>query len=374
MEPDDLTADWFDSHVLSVAKFDSVFIKSDSRKIMSRDKQLPWVSLPTGFESRGYNDLVDSFDCWKAQAIGNCFNAFVNMSTNPPDYGQLSHSNGEPFSLSYMCRRAQLVPDLIQQTVAWAVKAGWLIVTPVLSTADETSHPDSAPTAPRHHPDSAPTPSRHHPDSAPTPSRHHPAYGTVRYDTIHNGTVRNGTVRGEPNRTEPNDCFESLISQSDKLQKLQSVTLDPGTAKPFVGSCVAGFTTSDVTDRDNDYWLTWYRRQTVSDSPILSGRNRAELAIVLALLSAVRRRKCKTTKVATFVYQLTHDKIGMISESDIERAVAAVSKLLDAAPPPAAPPQPPPSASRLPEPTATANAGPTFAERRARRRKRKATA
>lgn len=177
-----IDADWFQSNTIRIAKFDQVFIKADSRKIMERRSPLLWISQPTGFTSRGYHSLFDHFEPVMAMAVYGCFNCLVKLAGKPPEYGALSHENGAGMTLGYITRETFAPAELVIQTVRWGLTVGWL-----------TS-----------------TPSGCHPDGIPTPSGSHPDYST--------GQNQTGPDDTEPEQdNKPHGNHGALFSFSEQV-------------------------------------------------------------------------------------------------------------------------------------------------------------
>lgn len=128
--------------VLQIAKFDEIFVKSDSKKIMQRNRPLAWVSLPTDFTSRGYHALLDGYDSVTAMAFYSVFMQLVKLSVQSDPYGKLQHSDGSAFSIGYIARTVGIDRDLVELAIAELVKINWL-------TPSSGQHPDSVGTTSR---------------------------------------------------------------------------------------------------------------------------------------------------------------------------------------------------------------------------------
>lgn len=144
-----IDSDWFCWNTIRIAKFDEVFIKADNEKLKRRNRPLLWISQPTGFTSRGYHALFDEFEGVKAMAVYGCFNCLVKLAGKPPNYGTLTHENGERMTLGYITREAFIPPGLICDTVRWGLKVGWL----ELDVDSSGCHPDAIRTVAGCHPD-----------------------------------------------------------------------------------------------------------------------------------------------------------------------------------------------------------------------------
>ena len=130
------------ANVLSIAKFDQIFIKSDSRKIMERNRPLAWVSHPTEFTSRGYNELLDGHDSITAMAVYGVFMQLVKLSVQSGPYGVLQHSDGSAFSVGYISRTIGVDRELTAKSIDILTEIRWLIpaIPPVSG-----QHPDNIP-------------------------------------------------------------------------------------------------------------------------------------------------------------------------------------------------------------------------------------
>ena len=130
------------ANVLSIAKFDQIFIKSDSRKIMERNRPLAWVSHPTEFTSRGYNELLDGHNSIMAMAVYGVFLQLVKLSVQSGPYGVLQHSDGSAFNVGYISRTIGVDRELIAKSIDILTEIRWLIpaIPPVSG-----QHPDNIP-------------------------------------------------------------------------------------------------------------------------------------------------------------------------------------------------------------------------------------
>lgn len=142
--------------VYRIAKWGEVFEVADSRKC----KSLQWVALPIGFESHGYQAMVDEFDD-EAPAIYGAWCALVLIAARAPIRGTLASSNGVGFTVSRLSRQACFPAAIFKRLIEWALRPeiGWL----------EAVCPSG------HHPEAIRTVSGQYPDSIRTPSGRHPA-------------------------------------------------------------------------------------------------------------------------------------------------------------------------------------------------------
>ena len=131
IDPALIDSDTFEQWVLAIARFDEVFVRSGTRSIMDKGNPLQWFPYPNGFQSRGYNALRDDFEPLMVMAVYGCFVNLVKLSTDPPRYGVLAHSDGQPYKLSMINRITGAPPDLIITTIRWCVRIGWMTATPI---------------------------------------------------------------------------------------------------------------------------------------------------------------------------------------------------------------------------------------------------
>jgi hypothetical protein len=136
--------------VYRIAKFEEVFTKRDARKA----KVLHWVSVPTGFQSNGYQSLVEDFGD-EAPAIYGAWCALVAVAARCPIEGVLSTSRGRPITPERAANIAFMPAEPFRKLFKWAASesVGWLeVVTQgeeaanVIRTEPE-DHPDKPRTA-----------------------------------------------------------------------------------------------------------------------------------------------------------------------------------------------------------------------------------
>ena len=110
--------------VLKIAKWEEVFETAESR----RHKVLSWVSLPVGFQSHGYQSLVDDFGD-DAPAIYGAWCALIALAATMPTRGVLASSRGVPISLASISRQTFFPADLFRRLIDWAKKPeiSWLV-------------------------------------------------------------------------------------------------------------------------------------------------------------------------------------------------------------------------------------------------------
>ena len=111
--------------VYAIAKWDTVFERAESRKL----KQLTWVAMPTGFQSNGYQSMLDDFGDDAAACYG-CWCALVAFASSCAVRGVLASSRGIPLKISHIARQTGLSAEMFERLVAWAAseRIGWLEV------------------------------------------------------------------------------------------------------------------------------------------------------------------------------------------------------------------------------------------------------
>lgn len=113
------------STVYRIAKFEEVFTKRDGRK----SNVLHWVSVPTGFQSNGYQSLVEDFGD-EAPAIYGAWCALVAVAARCPTPGVLSTSRGRPITPERAANMAYMPAEPFRKLYAWASSesVGWIEV------------------------------------------------------------------------------------------------------------------------------------------------------------------------------------------------------------------------------------------------------
>ena len=119
----------FEEWVFEISKYHETFVRAGTRKIMDKGNPLQWIPYPVGFGSRGFNALRDDFEPLMTMAVYGCFVNLVKLSTDPPRYGVLAHSDGQPYKLSMIGRITGAPPDLIITTIQWCLRVGWMTAT-----------------------------------------------------------------------------------------------------------------------------------------------------------------------------------------------------------------------------------------------------
>lgn len=174
---------------LQVVKFDEIFVKSDSKKLMDRNRPLTWVSVPATFTSRGYHDLLDSHPSEKAMAIYGVFVQLVKLSVQASPYGKLQHSDGSAFSPGYIARTLGIEKTLVETSLETLKNIRWL--------EPSGHHPEVIPTTSGHHPDTIPPTDRTDRTDRTSPDSESPDWQTAEF-------IWNQIHALQPKRKRPN--------------------------------------------------------------------------------------------------------------------------------------------------------------------------
>jgi hypothetical protein len=139
--------------VYEIAKWKSVFENAESRKL----KTLNWVSVPVGFNSSGYQALIEDFGD-QAPALYGAWIALAQVASSCPVRGVLGNSRGKPLKVSHIARMTGFDQALFETLFAWASSPDiqWLVVYLPQETAgntEEIQHPET----PGDSPDDSPT-------------------------------------------------------------------------------------------------------------------------------------------------------------------------------------------------------------------------
>lgn len=207
--------------VYGIAKWKDVFERAESRKL----KQLTWIAMPVGFQSHGYQSLLDEFE-GDAPAIYGAWCALVSLAASCAVRGVLANSRGIPLKTSHIARITGFPAPLFERLFAWASSedVNWLeVVDPVTFTALESSDSSENGDNPRENDTSGKSP-----DDPPTLQGKSPS--TQPNLTQPNLTIHNPTP---PNLTQPGaadgrglaggNCFsvdgQEVMRQCLKLDK-----------------------------------------------------------------------------------------------------------------------------------------------------------
>lgn len=109
--------------VLKIAKWSTTFESSDSR----RYKRLPWISLPIGFDSNGYQSMLDRFGDG-APAIYGAWCALLKLAATCNIRGVLATGKGVPFTTARIARLTYFPESVFVDLVDWASSqdVGWI--------------------------------------------------------------------------------------------------------------------------------------------------------------------------------------------------------------------------------------------------------
>lgn len=109
--------------VFRIAKWSDVYTRAESRKL----KQLTWVAMPVGFQSHGYQSLLDEFED-HAPAIYGAWCALISVAATCPVRGVLANSRGNPLKLSHIARMTGFPQSVFESLFQWASsqEVNWL--------------------------------------------------------------------------------------------------------------------------------------------------------------------------------------------------------------------------------------------------------
>jgi hypothetical protein len=112
------------STIYQIAKWTGTFETAESRRI----KTLPWVSIPIGFSSNGYQLMVDQFEDEEAAAIYGAWVALVMIAATCEIRGILATSRGVGYSAARLSRISHFPESVFQKLLKWASspEVGWL--------------------------------------------------------------------------------------------------------------------------------------------------------------------------------------------------------------------------------------------------------
>lgn len=110
--------------IYRIAKWSETFETSESK----RYKNLTWVSLPVGFSSNGYHELITEFGP-DAPAIYGAWCALLSIAAQAPVRGTIASSKG-PYSLSRIASETRMPVVVFERLFTWASqeKVGWLVM------------------------------------------------------------------------------------------------------------------------------------------------------------------------------------------------------------------------------------------------------
>ena len=111
--------------VYRIAKWDTTFVTSESK----RYKNLPWIALPTTFQSNGYQSMIDEFGD-DAPAIYGAWCSLIKLASSCTVRGVLASSRGKAFTVSRIARMTYFPESVFVRLLAWAQteEVGWIEV------------------------------------------------------------------------------------------------------------------------------------------------------------------------------------------------------------------------------------------------------
>jgi hypothetical protein len=277
--------------VYQIARWSEVFETAESRKY----KALPWISERTSFDSTGWQQGLDDFGPEEWPRVYGAWMVLVRVAATAKLRGRLAGDRGEPFSAKRIARPSGICPKLIDSTIAWAIKVGWLV---------EVLPGDS-------------------PGGLPESRENLTA--TERNGTEHNRTERNGT-EAAPARPGRDDLFLNALTERFKTSpaalgflptQVKPLSDEQTPAKPlqcwdscgWSDSLVKGF--SDVSRKCEcrDGLFDWYRRQLAAPDPVVSDASAGAAAALLALAEQAAKRPGLKNPVAWWRSQLRADNV-----------------------------------------------------------------
>ncbi|MFY7700492.1 MAG: hypothetical protein ACOVQH_09495 [Burkholderiaceae bacterium] len=128
--------------VYKIAKWSTLYENNESRKI----KKLQWVPVPIGFDSSGYQALLDHFG-ERAPALYGTWIGLVAIAANCHDRGILRNSRGIPLTISHLARMTGFDAGLFSELFAWASspEVGWLETEPSTDVTEQQPKTDENP-------------------------------------------------------------------------------------------------------------------------------------------------------------------------------------------------------------------------------------
>lgn len=108
--------------VLRICRWRQVFETSKSRGY----KTLSWISCPVGFQSTGYQNLLDSFDEFEAAAVYGAWQLLCQLAAQTPKRGYLCGDRGEAYNVRRIGRMTGLSYRVFELLIPWALTVQWL--------------------------------------------------------------------------------------------------------------------------------------------------------------------------------------------------------------------------------------------------------
>jgi hypothetical protein len=282
--------------VFQIARWSEVFETAESRKY----KALPWISERTSFDSTGWQQGLDDFGPEEWPRIYGAWMVIVRVAATAKLRGRLAGDRGEPFSAKRIARPSGICPNLIDSTIAWAIKVGWLV---------EVLPGDS-------------------PGGLPECRENLTA--TERNGTEHNRTERDGTEAAPgPVRSGRGLFLKTLSERAKDKPKVLELIVRP--VEPLVDdqtpvAPLQCFNACGWDDRLIDQLkgsdraearerlFAWFRRQLAAPDPVVDDPTAAAAVVVITLADETANRPGITNRAAWFRSQLKSDKVpGMVA-------------------------------------------------------------
>lgn len=119
--------------VYRIAKWAETFERAESRKL----KQLTWIAMPVGFNSTGYQAMLEEFED-RAPAVYGAWCALCAYAATCHVRGTLGNSRGIPLKISHVARITGFPESVFRELFAWASRSdiGWLEAVPAGEVAE----------------------------------------------------------------------------------------------------------------------------------------------------------------------------------------------------------------------------------------------
>jgi len=152
------------NEVYRIAKWSEVFERAESRKL----KSLTWVAMPVGFQSNGYQSMIDEFGD-QSPAIYGAWCALVSYAASCHVRGLLTNGRGEPLKLSHIARTTFFPVKIFEQLFAWAAlpTVRWLEVVVPTDVNAEMATSNQRESSPGESPDGVPDRQENPPHTQP---------------------------------------------------------------------------------------------------------------------------------------------------------------------------------------------------------------
>lgn len=307
--------------VLAVSRWSEVFETAESR----RHRSLLWISVPVSFNSTGLQRLLDEFDGIKAAALYGCWNALLKVAATAPTRGVLAGQKGEAYTPGRLARLSGFPQEIFEELIPWCLQVGWLVIAQVTTGLPDLTGPNL--TQPdRTGPDASPC--RAVPEDSVLNRRKRSAEERqeLEFDSTENRKPK--TENGEATVNGPASVKLGDLARLPLLARLDAVPVTASGSQIF-GSVFSPdrIKPEDIERAETAFWLSWYRDQLGSRSPVLRCGTAAEACFVLASVLAVKRVK-GVKQVALLVRWIKSLECGSITETDWKKAAERIERAL----------------------------------------------